>query len=128
MTLGKDTSEEEFNQIKRTINYIVRKYGCHSAKYCVVLHQIISNINFEERFINEAALRAQINRLRLSSSGSSLDNDLSSIKSAFEDQTLGENTKKVRYACAQPFLQKVKIKSIDERVAKAQQNKTADKL
>ena len=94
MKLGKDTSEEEFNQIKRTINYIIRKYGCHSAKYCVVLHQIISDINFEERFITEAALRAQINRLRLSSIDSSFDEDLMFIRSAFEDQTLGENVKK----------------------------------
>ena len=112
LTLGKDTPEEEFNQIKRTINYIVRKYGCHSAKYCVVLHEIIGNINFKERCTTEAALRERINALRLPSSDSSLGDDLMFIQSAFEDQTLGKKAKKVRYACAQPFLQKVKIKFI----------------
>ena len=110
MTLGKDTSEEEFNQIKRTINYIIRKYGCHSTKYCVVLHEIIGNINFNKRYTTEAALREQINALLLPSSDSSLGDDLVFIQSAFKDQTLGKKAKKVRYACAQPFLQKVKIK------------------
>ena len=110
LTLRKDTPEEEFNQIKRTINYIIRKYGCHSAKYCVVLHEIIGNINFNERNTTEAVLRERIDALPLPSSDSSLGDDLRFIQSAFEDQTLGKKAKKVRYACAQPFLQKVKIK------------------
>ncbi|XP_066021565.1 uncharacterized protein [Pocillopora verrucosa] len=95
LTLRKDTPEEEFNQIKRTINYIIRKYGCHSAKYCVVLHEIIDNINFNERYTTEAALRGQIDALPLPSSDSSLGDDLVSIQSAFKDQTLGKKAKKV---------------------------------
>ena len=110
MTLRKDTPEEEFNQIKRTINHIIRKYGCHSAKYCVVLHEVIGNINFNERYTTEAALRERIDALPLPSPDNSLGDDLMSIQSAFKDQTLGKKAKKVRYACAQPFLQKVKIK------------------
>ena len=110
LRLGRDTSEEEFNQIKRTINYIIRKYGCHSAKYCVVLHEVIGNINFNERYTTEAAPLERIDALPLPSPDNSLGDDLMSIQSAFKDQTLGKKAKKVRYACTQPFLQKVKIK------------------
>ena len=106
MTLGKDTSEEEFNLVKGTINYIVREYGCHSAKYCVVLHKDhkrIGNINFKEGCTTEAALRLRINALELPSSASSLVEDLVATQSVFMDQTLGKEAKKVRYTCAQPF-------------------------
>ena len=50
LTPGKDTSE--FNLIKRTIKYIVGEYGCHSAKYCVVLRG-----DHKEGWSTEAALR-----------------------------------------------------------------------
>ena len=106
LTLGKDTSEEEFNLVKGTINYIVREYGCHSAKYCVVLHkdhERIGNINFKEKCTTEAALRVKINALELPSSASSLVEDLVATQSVFMDQTLGKEAKKVRYTCAQPF-------------------------
>ncbi|XP_066027980.1 uncharacterized protein [Pocillopora verrucosa] len=98
LTLGKDTSEEEFNLVKGTINYIVREYGCHSAKYCVVLHkdhERIGNINFEERCTTEAALRERINALELPSSASSLVEDLVATQRVFTDQTLGKEAKKV---------------------------------
>ncbi|CAH3162463.1 unnamed protein product [Pocillopora meandrina] len=98
LTLGKDTSEEEFNLVKGTINYIVREYGCHSAKYCVVLHkdhERIGNINFKERCTTEAALRVRINALELPSSASSLVEDLVATQSVFMDQTLGKEAKKV---------------------------------
>ena len=104
LTPGKDTSE--FNLIKRTINYIVGEYGCHSAKYCVVLpkdHERIGNINFKEGCTTEAALRERINALELPSSASSLLEDLVATQSVFMDQTLGKEAKKVRYTCAQPF-------------------------
>ena len=102
LTLGKDTSEEEFNLVKGTINYIVREYGCHSAKYCVVLrgdHKIIG----EEEWSTEAALRARIDQLQLPNSTSSLDKDLIATQSAFTNQTHGEEAKKVRNTCEQPF-------------------------
>ena len=104
LTPGKDTSE--FNLIKRTINYIVGEYGCHSAKYSVVLHkdhERIGNINFKEGCTTEAALRERINALELPSSASSLLEDLVATQSVFMDQTLGKEAKKVRYTCAQPF-------------------------
>ena len=104
LTPGKDTSE--FNLIKRTINYIVGEYGCHSAKYCVVLHkdhERIGNIDFKEGCTTEAALRERINALELPSSASSLVEDLVATQNVFMDQTLGKEAKKVRYTCAQPF-------------------------
>ena len=92
--------------IKKTINYIIGEYGCHSAKYCVVLHEdhkIIGNINFKERYTTEAALRAKIDQLQRPNSASSLVEDLVATQSVFMDQTLGKEAKKVRYTCAQPF-------------------------
>ena len=102
LTLGKDTSEEEFNLIKRTINYIVGEYGCHSAKYCVVLrgdHKIID----KEGWSTEAELRERIDALQLPNSTSSLCEDLMATRSAFTNQTHRKEAKKVRYTCAQPF-------------------------
>ena len=104
LTPGKDTSE--FNLIKRTINYIVGEYGCHSTKYCVVLHEdhkIIGNINFKERYPTEAALRARIDQLQRPNSTSSLGEDLIATRSAFTNQTHREEAKKVRNTCEQPF-------------------------
>ncbi|XP_066021550.1 uncharacterized protein [Pocillopora verrucosa] len=98
LTLGKDTSEEEFNLIKRTINYIVGEYGCRPAKYCVVLHEdnkIIGNINFKERYTTKDALRTRINQLQRPNSTSSLGEDLMATRSAFTNQTLGKEAKKV---------------------------------
>ena len=106
LTLDKDTSKEEFNLIKRTINYIVGEYGCHSAKYCVVLHEdhkIIGNINFKESYPTEAALRARIDQLQRPNSTSSLGEDLIATRSAFTNQTHREEAKKVRNTCEQPF-------------------------
>ena len=106
LTLGKDTSEEEFNLIKRTINYIVGEYGCHSAKYCVVLHEdhkIIGKINFKKRYTTEAELRARIDQLQRPNSTSSLGEDLIATRSAFTNQTHREEAKKVRNTCEQPF-------------------------
>ena len=106
LTLGKDTSEKEFILMKRTINYIVGEYGCHSAKYCVVLHEdhkIIGNINFKERYTTEAALRARIDQLQRPNSTSSLGEDLIATRSAFTNQTHREEAKKVRNTCEQPF-------------------------
>ena len=106
LTLGKDTSEEEFNLIKRTINYIVGEYGCHSTKYSVVLHEdhkMIGNINFKERCSTEAELRERIDALQLPNSISSLCEDLMATRSAFTNQTHRKEAKKVRYTCAQPF-------------------------
>ena len=104
LTPGKATSE--FNLIKRTINYIVGEYGCHSTKYCVVLHEdhkIIGNINFKERYPTEAALRARIDQLQRPNSTSSLGEDLIATRSAFTNQTHREEAKKVRNTCEQPF-------------------------
>ena len=101
LTLGKDTSEEEFNLIKRTINYIVGEYGCHSAKYCVVLRGDHKIINIEGRS-TEAALRTWIDELQRPNSTSSLDKDLIATRSAFTNQTLREEAKKVRNTYAQP--------------------------
>ena len=106
LTLGKDTSEKEFILMKRTIKYIVGEYGCHSAKYCVVLHEdhkIIGNINFKERYTTEAALRARIDQLQRPNSTSSLGEDLIATRSAFTNQTHREEAKKVRNTCEQPF-------------------------
>ena len=102
LTLDKDTSKEEFNLIKRTINYIVGEYGCHSAKYCVVLrgdHKIID----KEGWSTEAELRERIDALQLPNSTSSLCEDLMATRSAFTNQTHRKEAKKVRYTCAQPF-------------------------
>ncbi|CAH3162458.1 unnamed protein product, partial [Pocillopora meandrina] len=97
LTLGKDSSKEEFDLIKRTINYIVREYGCHFAKYCVVLHEdhkMIGNINFKERCSTEAELRARIDALQLPSSTSSLCEDLMATRSAFTNQTHRKEARK----------------------------------
>ena len=113
LTLGKDTSEEEFNLIKRTINYIVGEYGCRPAKYCVVLHEdnkIIGNINFKERYTTKDALRTRINQLQRPNSTSSLGEDLMATRSAFTNQTLGKEAKKVRNTCAQPFSRRSAVK------------------
>ena len=99
LTPGKDTSE--FNLIKRTINYIVGEYGCHSAKYCVVLHEDYKIIG-KEGWSTEAALRAWIDPLQLPNSTTSLANDLMVTRDAFTNQTHREEAKKVRKTCAQP--------------------------
>ena len=101
LTLDKDTSKEEFNLIKRTINYIVGEYGCHSAKYCVVLRGDHKIINIEG-WSTEAALRTWIDELQRPNSTSSLDKDLIATRSAFTNQTLREEAKKVRNTYAQP--------------------------
>ncbi|XP_066021554.1 uncharacterized protein [Pocillopora verrucosa] len=95
LTLGKDTSKEEFKLIKRTIKYIVGEYGCHSAKYCVVLHEDHKNINFKERCSTEAELRERIDALQLPNSTSSLCEDLMATRSAFTNQTHRKEAKKV---------------------------------
>ena len=116
LTLGKDTSdtsEEGFNLIKETINYIVGEYRCHSAKYCVVLHEdhkIIGNINFEERCTTVNALRAKVNQLKLPEFTSSLGKDLEVTRDAFRNQTVGNEAKKVRNTCAQPFSRRSAVK------------------
>ena len=99
--------------MKRTINYIVGEYGCHSAKYCVVLHEdhkIIGNINFEERCTTEDALRARINQLQQPKSTSLLSEDLMATRGVFTNQTLGKEAKKVRNTCAQPFSRRSAVK------------------
>ena len=102
LTLDKDTSKEEFNLIKRTINYIVGEYGCHSAKYCVVLRGDHKIINIEG-WSTEAALRTWIDELQRPNSTSSLDKDLKATQSAFTNQTHRKEAKKVRNTCEQPF-------------------------
>ena len=102
LTLGKDTSEKEFILMKRTINYIVGEYGCHSAKYCVVLRGDHKIINIEGRS-TEAALRTWIDELQRPNSTSSLDKDLKATQSAFTNQTHRKEAKKVRNTCEQPF-------------------------
>ena len=101
LTLGKDTSEKEFILMKRTINYIVGEYGCHSAKYCVVLHENYKIIG-KEGWSTEAGLREWIDPLQRPNSTSSLDKDLIATRSAFTNQTLREEAKKVRNTYAQP--------------------------
>ena len=100
LTPGKDTSE--FNLIKRTIKYIVGEYGCHSAKYCVVLRGDHKIINIEG-WSTEAALRTWIDELQRPNSTSSLDKDLKATQSAFTNQTHRKEAKKVRNTCEQPF-------------------------
>ena len=98
LTLGKDTSKKEFDLIKKTIKYITGEYGCHSAKYCV-LHknkEMIGNVNFEESFSTEDALREKIDLLEKPNSTSPLHGDLTTIRTAFANQTAGEEAKKVR--------------------------------
>ena len=113
LTLGKDTSKDEFDMIKGTINYIVGEYGCHSAKYCVVFHEdhkIIRNTNFEESYATEDALRARIDELQRPNSTSSLGEDLMATRGAFTNQTLRKEAKKVRNTCAQPFSRRSAVK------------------
>ena len=101
LTLGKDTSEKKFILMKRTINYIVGEYGCHSAKYCVVLHENYKIIG-KEWWSTDAGLREWIDPLQRPNSTSSLDKDLIATRSAFTNQTLREEAKKVRNTYAQP--------------------------
>ena len=95
LTLGKDTSEKEFILMKRTIKYIVGEYGCHSAKYCVVLHEDYKIIG-KEGWSTEAALPGWIDPLQLPNSTTSLANDLMVTRDAFTNQTRREEAKKVR--------------------------------
>ena len=87
--------------MKRTINYIVGEYGCHSAKYCVFLHENYKIIG-KEWWSTDAGLREWIDPLQRPNSTSSLDKDLIATRSAFTNQTLREEAKKVRNTYAQP--------------------------
>ncbi|CAH3162466.1 unnamed protein product, partial [Pocillopora meandrina] len=106
LTLGKDTSEKEFILMKRTINYIVGEYGCHSAKYCVVLHEDYKIIG-KEGWSTEAALPGWIDPLQLPNSTTSLANDLMVTRDAFTNQTRREEAKKVVVLFLNDSLRKV---------------------
>lgn len=102
MTLSKDATEEAFAQIKRTVSYIIHKYGYQSANYCVVLREdtnALGNINFEEVCSSETALLNRVRVLRKSGSSPRLYEDLCAARDAFKSPKVRKESKKVSSTC-----------------------------
>ena len=99
VTLSKDTTEESFDLMKRTMSYIVHKYGYQSANYCLVLREenkMIGNINFGEVCSSETELLKRIEELEKPSSLPGLYEDLCTARNVFQSRKVRQDAKKVR--------------------------------
>ena len=97
---AKDTegSQLVFALIKRTMSFLVHKYGYHvsSANYSVILHEGESNINFGSVHSSDEALLNEIKALQSSSSPPRLYEDLCAVRDAFKGSRVRKKAKKVR--------------------------------
>ena len=99
MTLSRDVTEEAFTLIKRTVRYLIHKYGYPSGNYHLVLsdeNNSLSNIKFEVVCEHETALLGKVEELQKSNSDPKLYDDLSAALEAFKGPKLREEAKKVR--------------------------------
>lgn len=96
-----EDSANVFALVKRTISFLVHKYGYHvsRANYCVILREgerALSNINFESVHPSDEALRKAIKALQSSSSSPRLYEDLCAVRDAFKGSSVRKNAEKVR--------------------------------
>ena len=104
MTLINDaeSSEQVFTLIKRTITYLICKYGYYmsSVNYSVILREgdnALTNINFEEVCSSNNALLSRVKALKNSSSSPRLYDDLCAARDAFKSPTVRKHSEKVRF-------------------------------
>lgn len=101
MSLSCCASDEIFALVKKSINYMVHQYGCHSINYCIMLRQDdnapVTSISFEEEDSSEAEIFDKVNELRKSDSvHPRLYNDLCAARDAFKSPRVRMESKKVR--------------------------------
>ena len=99
VTLSRDVTEEAFALIKRTVSYLILKYGYLSVNYCLVLrdeNNSLGNINFEDICVDKTALLKRVEVLRKSNSSPRLFDDLCAARDAFRSPKLRKEAKKVR--------------------------------
>ena len=99
-TLDKDGPREEFDLIKKTMNYIIQEYGYQSASYCEILrknNKLICDMNFETSCSGEATLHNRIVELEQPSSPALLSEYLEAVYRVFRTPNVREEAKKVRY-------------------------------
>ena len=101
MTLTSDAADEAFGLIKRTIGFLIQKYGLSSAKYCVILRDFnnasTSKISFEEGYSSETELLNRVEAMQKLISPSWLYKDLSVALAAFKSSSVRKDSKKVRF-------------------------------
>ena len=99
MTNDAACSDETFALIKRTIGYLIQKFGYYSANYSVILRDGNSktvNINFEEVYSSDTALLNRVQALHKSDSSPQLFENLCAARDAFKSPSFREDSKKVR--------------------------------
>ena len=99
MTSDAACSDETFALIKRTIGYLIQKFGFYSANYSVILrdgNSNTSNINFEEVHLSESVLLYRVEDLQKSDSSPGLFEDLCAARDAFKSPSVRKDSKKVR--------------------------------
>ena len=99
VTLSRDVTEEAFALIKRTVSYLIHRYGYLSVNYCLVLrdeNNSLGNINFEDVCVDKTALLKRVELLRKSNSSPRLFDDLCAARDAFRGPKLRKEAKKVR--------------------------------
>ena len=99
MTNDAACSDETFALIKRTIGYLIQKFGFYSSNYSLILrdgNSNSSNINFEEVYSSESALLNRVEALQKSDSSPRLYEDLCAARDAFKSPSVRKDSKKVR--------------------------------
>ena len=101
MTLTSDAADEAFGLIKRTVGFLIQKYGLYSAKYCVILRDFnnasTSKISFEEGYSSESELLNRVEAMQKLISPSWLYKDLSAALAAFKSSSVRKDSKKVGF-------------------------------
>lgn len=101
VTLTSDAADEAFALIKRTIGFLIQKYGLYSTKYCVILRDFnnasTSKISFEEGCSSETELLNKIEAMQKLISPSWLYKDLSAALAAFKSSSVRKDSKKVEF-------------------------------
>ena len=92
-------TDETFALIKRTIGYLIQKFGFCYANYSVILrdgNSNDSNINFEEDVhSNDSELLNRVEDLQKSDSSSRFYEDLCAARDAFKSPSFRKDSKKV---------------------------------
>ena len=100
ISLSGQASEETFALIKKSINYIVHQYGCHSTNYCIMLrqddHVPISSITFEFEDATETDIFNKVNKLtKPTAIRPLLCDDLRAVRDTFKSPRVRLESKKV---------------------------------
>lgn len=103
VTMSRDVTEKVFTLIKRTVSYLIYKYGYFSVNYCLVLRDEDNspgNINFEDVCADITALLKRVEVLQKSNSSPRLFDDLCAARDAFKSPKVRKEAKKVgQYFC-----------------------------